>query len=50
MPMCRLTSQMNPNNAQMMDVVNIGTGKATQDGRLNLTPIQSAQRAGQLKR
>src|SRR5579875_1903455 len=48
--MCQLTHQMNPNSAQMIDVVNTKTGNATHDGLSNLRPIQSAARASQLIR
>lgn len=40
--MCQLTSQMKPNRAQMIDVVNTATGRATHAGRLNFVPIFSA--------
>ncbi len=42
--MCQLTSQMKPNSAQMIDVVKISTGRATQLGRWNFSPILSAMR------
>ena len=34
---------MKPNSAQMIDDVNSATGRATQDGRLNRRPVQSAR-------
>src|SRR6202044_2401431 len=40
--MCQLTSQMKPNSAQMIDVVNTKTGSATHDGGSNFAPSQSA--------
>ena len=35
---------MNPNRAQMIEVVNTRTGSATQLGRLNFSPIRSPAR------
>src|SRR6201993_5567577 len=40
--MCQLTSQMKPNRAQMIDVVNTRIVSATHDGRLNFCPNCSA--------
>ena len=41
--MCRLTSQMNPNSAQMSVAMNNAIGSATHGGRLNLRPAYSAR-------
>src|ERR1700722_3441089 len=40
--MCQLTSQMKPNSAQMIDVVNTKTGSATHAGRSHFPPSHSA--------
>ena len=40
--MCRLTSQMKPNSAQMSVAMNSAIGTATHGGRLNLRPAYSA--------
>src|ERR1700727_585444 len=40
--MCQLTSQMKPNSAQMIDVVNTKTGAAPHDGRSTFAPSHSA--------
>ena len=42
LPMCRLTSQMKPNSAQMIVAMNSASGTATHGGRLNLRPAHSA--------
>src|ERR1044072_3992908 len=39
--MCRLTSQMNPNSAQINVAMNSAIGSATHGGRLNLRPAHS---------
>ena len=41
--MCRLTSQMKPNKAQMIVPMNNAIGSATHGGRLNLRPVHSAK-------
>src|ERR1700738_3272582 len=41
---------MKPNSAQIIDEVYTSTGSATHDGRLNLTPNQSANFSSQLIR
>ncbi len=41
---------MKPNSAQMIDVVNTSTGRATQLGRWNFSPTLSARRANQVMR
>ncbi len=50
MPMCRLTSQMKPNIAQMIVEVNSRVGSATQGGRFIRTPTLVARVSSQVIR
>lgn len=50
MPMCRLTSQMKPNSAQISVAENSMMLSATHGGRLNLFPPRSAMFFNQVMR